>query len=235
MAATMLPPALVATAVDVKTLAAAVDTHYNHLHSLAAEFTEVYRGSGMERTETGTLWLKKPGKMRWEYRSPREKLFVSDGKDAWFYVPADRQARKTDARKLEDVRSPLAFLLGKTKLEKELQGLSLAPDVTPLQPEDVVLRGVPQALADRVSEILLEVTPEHKILRIVIQEADGAATEYRFGDMKEDVPIADARFQFKPPAGTETVEGGLEPWIADVAFEGYLRYLIATVCGWPVS
>jgi len=207
----MLPPALVATPVDVKTLAAAVDTHYNHLHSLAAEFTEVYRGSGMERTETGTLKLKKPGKMRWEYRSPREKLFVSDGKDAWFYVPADRQARKTDARKLDDVRSPLAFLLGKTKLEKELQGLSLAPDVTPLQPEDVVLRGVPQALADRVSEILLEVTPEHRILRIVIQEADGAATEYRFGDMKEDVPIADARFQFKPPAGTETAEGGLEP------------------------
>ncbi len=64
-------------AADVKTQAAAVDAHYNHLHSLEAEFTEVYRGSGMERTETGTLWLKKPGKMRWEYRSPREKLFVS--------------------------------------------------------------------------------------------------------------------------------------------------------------
>ena len=119
-------------AADVKSLAAAVDAHYNHLRSLEAEFTEVYRGSGMERTETGTLWLKKPGKMRWEYRSPREKLFVSDGKDAWFYVPDDRQARKTPAKKLEDVRSPLAFLLGKTKLEKELQGLSLAPDVAPL-------------------------------------------------------------------------------------------------------
>ena len=97
-----------------------------------------YRGSGIERTESGTLWLakgglKKPGKMRWEYRSPREKLFVSDGKDAWFYVPADRQARKTDARKLDDIRSPLAFLLGKSKLEKELRGLSLAPDMQPLQ------------------------------------------------------------------------------------------------------
>ena len=178
---------------------------------LKAEFTEVYRGSGMERTETGTLWLKKPGKMRWEYRSPREKLFVSDGKDAWFYVPADRQARKTPAKKLEDVRSPLAFLLGKTKLEKELRGLSLAPDVAPLAAGNVVLRGVPQALADRVSEILLEVTPDHRIARIVIQEVDGAATEYRFGDMKEDVAIADGRFDFKPPAGTETVEGGLEP------------------------
>jgi outer membrane lipoprotein carrier protein len=200
-----------ASSVDVKTEAAAIDAHYNHLRSLQAEFTEVYRGSGMERTETGTLWLKKPGKMRWEYRSPREKLFVSDGKDAWFYVPGDRQARKTAAKKLEDVRSPLAFLLGKTKLEKELQGLSLAPDVTPMIAGNLVLRGVPQALADRVSEILLEITPDHQIARIVIQDVDGAATEYRFGDMKEDVAVGDGRFVFAPPAGTETVEGGLEP------------------------
>jgi outer membrane lipoprotein carrier protein len=200
----------VASAADVKTEAAAIDAHYNHLQSLQAEFTELYRGAGMERTETGTLWLKKPGKMRWEYRSPREKLFVSNGKDAWFYVPSDRQARKTAAKKLDDIRSPLAFLLGKTKLEKELQGLSLAPDVPPLAPANVVLRGVPQALADRVSEVLLEVTPDHQIARIIIQEVDGAATEYRFGEMREGVEIGDGRFQFKPPAGTETVEGGLE-------------------------
>jgi len=200
-----------APAADVKTMVAAVDTHYNHLHSLEAQFTEQYRGSGMDRTESGTLWLKKPGKMRWEYRSPREKLFVSDGKDAWFFVPGDRQARKTAAKKLEDVRSPLAFLLGKTKLEKELQGLSLAPDIAPLAAEDVVLRGVPQALADRVSEIVLEITPDHQITRIVIHEVDGSSTEYRFGDMKEDVAIGDGRFEFKPPAGTETVEGGIEP------------------------
>ena len=196
---------------DVKTLAAAVDAHYNHLHSLQAEFTEEYRGSGIDRTEAGTVWLKKPGKMRWEYRSPREKLFVSDGKDAWFYVPGDRQARKTAAKKLEDVRSPLAFLLGKTKLEKELQGLSLAPDVTPLATGNVVLRGVPQAMADRVNEVVLEVTPDHQIARIVIQEVDGSSTEYRFAEMKEDVTIGDGRFAFKPPAGTETVEGGLGP------------------------
>src|SRR5579864_8723579 len=173
---------------DVKTVASAVDAHYNHLRSLEAEFTEVYRGSGMDRTESGTLWLKKPGKMRWEYRSPREKLFVSDGKAAWFYVPGDRQARKTEAKKLEDLRSPLAFLLGKTKLEKELRGLSLAPDVTPMNAGDVVLRGVPAAMADRVSEIVLEVTPDHQIVRIIIREVDGSETEYRFVDQKEDIP-----------------------------------------------
>src|ERR1700720_3615790 len=159
-AATLLLLAMTLTAAaateDVHSIAQAVDEHYNHLHTLQAEFTEVYRGLGMERTESGTLWLakggmKKPSKMRGEYRSPREKLFVSDGKDAWFYVPDDRQARKTDARKLDDVRSPLAFLLGKSKLEKELQGLSLAPDVAPVDAGDVVLRGVPTALAERVS------------------------------------------------------------------------------------
>ena len=201
---------------DVHSVAAAVDEHYNHLHSLQAEFTEVYRGSGMERTESGTLWLakgglKKPGKMRWEYRSPREKLFVSDGKDAWFYVPGDRQARRTEARKLDDIRSPLAFLLGKSKLEKELQGLSLAPDVAPLIVGDIVLRGVPQALADRVSEILLEVTPEHRIVRIEINEVDGSVTEYRFSDQKEDEAISEGLFRFRPPPGTETFESGLGP------------------------
>jgi outer membrane lipoprotein carrier protein len=199
---------------DVHAIAAGVDEHYNHLRTLQAEFTETYSGSGMERTESGTVWLakggmKKPGKMRWEYRSPREKLFVSDGRDAWFYVPGDRQVRKTEARKLDDIRSPLAFLLGKSKLEKELRGLSLAPDVAPVTAGDVVLRGVPAALADRVSEILLEVTPEHQIARIVIDEVDGSATEYRFSEQKENVEIPEGRFEFNPPAGVETVEGEL--------------------------
>jgi outer membrane lipoprotein carrier protein len=203
-----------ALAEDVQAIAQAVDEHYNHVRTLQAEFTEVYRGSGVERTESGTVWLakgglKKPGKMRWEYRSPKEKLFVSDGKDAWFYVPDERQARKSAARKLDDIRSPLAFLLGKTKLQKELQGLSLAPDVAPVAAGNLVLRGVPEAMADRVSELLLEVTPEHQIVRIVIAEVDGSTTEYRFSNQTEDVAIPDARFQFHPPAGTETVEGEL--------------------------
>lgn len=196
-----------AFAVDVKALAAAVDAHYDHLQSLQANFTEVYQGSGMDRAESGTLWLKKPGKMRWEYRSPREKLFVSDGKAVWFYVPADRQARKESAKKLEDLRSPMAFLLGKTKLEKELRGLSVASDVQPLDPGDVVLRGVPQAMANQVSEVLLEVTPEHEIRQIILQDVDGSSTEYLFTDQKGDVSVVNAQFEFRPPVGTEVVEG----------------------------
>jgi outer membrane lipoprotein carrier protein len=203
--------AVTSFAADVKAEAAAVDAHYNQLHSLEAQFTELYRGSGMERNESGTLWLKKPGKMRWQYRSPKEKLFVSDGKTAWFYVPDDRQARKMAAKKLDDVRSPLAFLLGKARLEKELQGLSLAPDIAPLATGDTVVRGVPVAMADRISEIVLEITPAHQISRIILNEVDGSSTEYRFTDQKEDAPVADRQFEFRPPAGTETVEDLVGP------------------------
>jgi outer membrane lipoprotein carrier protein len=194
---------------DVHAIAQAVDERYNHLRSLQAEFTEIYRGAGMERTESGTLWLKKPGKMRWEYRSPRDKLFLSDGRDAWFYVPGERQVRRTAVKKLDDLRSPLAFLLGKTKLEKELQGLSLAPDVTPLAAGDVVLRGVPKSLADRVSQVLLEITPDHWIGRILIEEVDGSVTEYRFSSYRENVDVPDQRFQFVVPDGVEVIEGEL--------------------------
>ena len=197
---------------NIGTLAQAVDEHYNHLHTLEAQFTETYRGLGLERTETGTLWLekgglKKPGKMRWEYRSPEDKLFVSDGKDAWFYVPADHQARRTEANQLQDLHSPLEFLLGKTQLEKELRGLSFAPDLQPLNPGDVVVRGVPRGMADRVSEMLLEVDPEHEIVRIQMQNVDGSVTEYRFSDQKANVAIPAGWFHLKPPAGTETIEG----------------------------
>src|SRR5258705_2947443 len=194
---------------DIHQLARAVDERYNRLRSLQADFTEIYRGDGAERTESGTLWLKKPRKMRWEYRSPREKLFVSDGKAVWFYLPAERQLRKTDFRKLDDLRSPIAFLLGKTKLENKLQGLSKAADRIPADRSNTILRGVPKAMADRVSEVLVEITPSDRIARIVFTEVDGATTEFQFAAMKEDLAVNDHLFQFSPPTGVETIEGEL--------------------------
>ncbi|MFZ0798128.1 MAG: outer membrane lipoprotein chaperone LolA [Terriglobales bacterium] len=201
---------------DVRQLARAVDDHYNHLHTLQSDFTEIYRGDGPERVESGTLWLKKPRKMRWEYRSPEEKLFISDGQGVWFYMPAERQLRKTTLRKLDDWRSPLAFLLGKAKLENELQGLSKAVDQSPWGAGNTVLRGVPrgvvsQSTGGQVSEVQLEITPDHQIVRIVFVERDGATTEFRFAGWKEDQLVSDGRFRFTPPPGVEVVEGELGP------------------------
>jgi outer membrane lipoprotein-sorting protein len=64
-------------------------------------------------------------------------------------------------------------------------------------------------MADRVREVLLEITPEHEIARIVIREADGASTEFRFSAQAEDVKVADKEFHFTVPAGVEVVSGEL--------------------------
>jgi len=195
-----------AAAPDLKTTAHAVDDHYNHLKSFKAAFTEIYQGPGISRTESGTLWLKKPGRMRWEYHVPREKLFLIDSSHAYFYVTGERQARKTPLKNLDDIRSPLRYLLGKTKLEKELDGLSLAPDLAPTQPGGIVLRGVPKALKDQVSSVVLEISPEHEIRRILIYGVDGATTDFRFSQIEENVPVPDSLFRFTPPPGVETLQ-----------------------------
>ena len=109
-------------------------------------------------------------------------------------------------KNLEDLRSPLAFLLGKTKLEKELKALSFAPDIQAWKPEDVMLRGVPRGLEDRVEQVVLEITPEHRIARILIHAVDDSVTEYRFSNSKENVEVADKQFRFTAPSGTEMIE-----------------------------
>jgi outer membrane lipoprotein carrier protein len=195
-----------AQAADVHTVARAVDEHYNNLKTLKAAFTEVYEGPGVSRTENGTLWLKKPGRMRWEYRQPREKLFLTDSQTAYFYVPGERQARKTSIKNLDDIRSPLRYLLGKTKLEKELEGLSFAPDVPPLQTGDMVLRGIPRGMKDRISEVVLEVSPADQIVRIMIHEVDGTTTDFRFSQIEENVSVQNSLFRFTPPPGVETIQ-----------------------------
>lgn len=184
-----------------------VDKHYNNLQSMRSHFTEEYHGAGMSRSEAGTLYLKKPGKMRWDYEQPRKKLFLSDGKTAWFYVPGEQQARKAPVSKLDDIRSPLRFLLGKTKLRKEFNEIGIAPNIQPQTPGDIVLRGSPKGMEDRVSLVILEVTSDGRIDRIEIEEVDGAVTDFRFTDTTENGSVADNLFHFSPPAGVEVVEG----------------------------
>src|SRR5215471_6151299 len=173
VAITLLASSSWSSAVGVAEIARGTDEHYNNLKSFKADFTEIYKAPGVSRTESGTLWLKKPGRMRWEYHQPREKLFLTDSHTAFFYVPGENQARKTPLKNLDDIRSPLRYLLGKTKLEKELEGLSLAPDLSPVKSGDTVLRGVPRAMKDRISEVVLEISPGFQIDRIILREVGG--------------------------------------------------------------
>jgi outer membrane lipoprotein carrier protein len=179
-----------------------VDQHYNRLHSLRVQFTETYRGMGMNRTESGTLLLQKPGRMRWDYSNPAGKVFVIDEKFGYSYTPGDAQAERYPAKQLEDFRSPLRFLLGHTRIEKELTNLTLVP-----QGADYQLRGVPQGMEQRVAEVTLTVTAEGRIDAIQWRETDGATTEFQLTHELSNPPLAADTFSFQPPAGVVVVKG----------------------------
>jgi outer membrane lipoprotein carrier protein len=179
-----------------------VDDHYNHLSSLRASYSEHYAGMGMDRTETGTLLLKKPGRMRWNYAAPVGKLFILDGRYGWFYTPGDAQAQRIPAKQLDDLRSPLRFLLGHTQLQKELDGLTVTPEGSGFR-----IAGVPKGMAQRVKLLSLVVTAAGAIDRMRLEEVDGAVTEFIFSQMQEDVPVRDADFKFTPPDGVSVVDG----------------------------
>jgi outer membrane lipoprotein carrier protein len=179
-----------------------VDDHYNHLSSLRASYTEHYAGMGMDRTESGTLLLKKPGRMRWSYNTPVGKVFILDGKFGWFYTPGDNQATRIAAKKLDDLRSPLRFLLGHTQLEKELQNTSVTPSGGGYK-----IAGTPKGMAQRVKTLSLTVTASGAIQNMKIEEIDGAVTEFAFTAMQENLPVLDSDFTFVPPVGVAVVDG----------------------------
>jgi outer membrane lipoprotein carrier protein len=183
-------------------LAQRVDHHYNALHSLKAQFTEDYTGLGRSRSESGTLLLLKPGRMRWDYSHPAGKLFILDGKFAWFYTKGDSQVQRIAAKQLDDFRSPLRFLLGHTQLEKEIDHLAATPAANGV----FTLAGIPHGQEKRVQRLTLTVTAEGVITAIDIQETDGADTRFTFTGEQPNVPIPPATFHFTQPAGVPVVD-----------------------------
>ncbi len=182
-----------------------MDAHYNHLSTLKASYTEFYTGLGMNRTETGTLLLRRPGRMRWIYSAPVGKVFVLDGKFGWSYTPGDTEVQRIPAKQIDDLRSPLRLLLGHTELRRELDGISVVPQGT-----NFLIRGVPKGMAERVKQLSLVVSAAGIIQSLRLEEIDGSATEFRFTDIEENVPIPAEEFTFAPPAGV-TVVNGLPP------------------------
>lgn len=183
-------------------LAKKVDDRYDHLRSLETRYTERYRGMGIDRTETGTLLLRKPGRMRWSYDAPAGKVFVLDGKDAVSYTPGDAQANRLPAKQLNDLQSPLRFLLGHSALNREFEHLSVAP-----VEGGYSLSGVPRGMGQRIRNVFFTVDPQGVIHGLQIDETNGSITSFTFTDMHENVPAPETDFAFVPPPGVTVVNG----------------------------
>jgi outer membrane lipoprotein carrier protein len=199
-------------------LARAVDAHYRDAHTLAAVFLEKFTGGGAGlRVESGRVYFSQPGKMRWDYDSPEKKMFLVDGHNVWYYIPASHTASRALIKKSDDWRTPLALLAGKVKLEKICGKLAFAdlgpdgqgfdPEERPTEEDNMVLVCMPRKEDESFfQKVLIEVNSRNQIIRIVLRQPGDVEIEYRFGDWKENIPIAETKFHFEPPAGVAIVD-----------------------------
>ena len=170
---------------------------------LVARFTQSYRSGmlGREVTERGVVSIKRPGRMRWEYKDPEEKLFVSDGRTFYFYVPADRQVIVSEQ---DDQRSLAARLLsGRGGLLDEFDA-SLEP---PLEEGVVRLKLVPRKDDAEVARAYVDAEPTGRIRSILIEDQQGNRTRFRFENVRENTGLDDRLFRFQVPKGVEVVHG----------------------------
>ncbi|MGA8023026.1 MAG: outer membrane lipoprotein carrier protein LolA [Candidatus Acidiferrales bacterium] len=206
------------SAPDAKLAVRALEARYHHASTLKATFFERYSdGSGGGSAESGTVYFSRPGRMRWEYESPEQKLFIVDGTNVWFYVPADRTASRAKVKGSSDWRTPLALLTGKTDFSRLCRTIDLVDaakddpsDDRPLTAGDTMLRCVPRnespSADGEVSEVLIESDSEARLVRLLIRQPGALETEFRFANWEENLPIPEAKFHFEPPANVAVVD-----------------------------
>ena len=186
---------------DVTRTLKGVEDRYNRAQALQLTFTETYRTRGRERTEKGELFLRKPGRMRWQYTSPAGKLFVSDGKFIYFYTPEDNRAEKMKLKETDDLRAPLAFLLGRLHFSDDFREFrSHAED------GGVFITAIPKSDKLPYAEVSFLTGVDYSIRRLEVKGQDNSVLEFAFENERTGGAIRDALFRFTPPAGAEFID-----------------------------
>lgn len=199
---------------------------YRQKHSLKVTFLETYTDNGHAiRKEAGVAYFLRPGKMRWEYAAPERNLFIVDGKNAWFYVPADHTVTKVPGRQSNDWRTPFALLAGDMRLSRLCERLEFAQQ-EPQRMENVVLfcvvreshssaegsKAKSKEPAAETTTALLEVDRNSgELVRVVFHDTGGIKIEFQFTGWVFDQPVDPALFRFAPPLGVAIVEGYTSP------------------------
>lgn len=212
---------------EVKRLVGLFEMRYRPARTLQATFLERYtENEKVVRTEAGTAYFRRPGKMRWEYESPERDLFLVDGQTAWFYVPADHAVMRVPAKQSTDWRTPLALLAGEMKVSRVCASVDLAGREKAENEQNVMLRCTLRgAKADRSSAdsgaegspggdkpdaVFFEIGRDTgELWRLLVRQSGGVQVEFRFANWHLNPPVADSAFRFEVPAGVAIVNGEL--------------------------
>ena len=193
---------------QIEALVAKVQSHYDAMDGFEAEFTQRYERRLLKRVveESGRVVVKKPGRMRWEYRIPEEKLFVTDGSRSYFYIPFERQVMVSHhpqgAMGMEE-GSPFELLAGRARMTDSFAFFASKEDPTQ---GGAMLHLIPTSRHEEFEDVELEVDPKTgAMLRVVLLDAARNRTEFIFENMRADSNLPESLFQFTIPSGVEVV------------------------------
>ena len=191
-------------------VAAALQRRYERIADFTASFTHTYEGGVLRRkpSESGTVFIKKPGKMRWEYTAPQKKLFVSDGRTIYMYFPTDKQVIKNDVPPQDQATNAVSFLMGKGDVGRDFNAKyeSGGSDDTYVLRLDPKVR---QAEYDWLQVVVDRKT--HQIRALTAGDGQGGRSTFAFSNFKENTGLSDKMFQFSIPRGTEVITSGKTP------------------------
>jgi outer membrane lipoprotein carrier protein len=188
-----------------KKLIIGLESRYGGMKGLSADFTQVYRDkAGRKLEERGTLQLKRPGKMRWDYRQPEEKIFIVNDKTVYFYLPKDKEVTITDLKESDDPRAPFAFLLGRRNLQKDFKTIEVSSLESPIVAGNVVLELVPKRVSNTLKRLFVEIEPKAiRLSRIVLINANDGRSDFVLSNFKENFSPEDNFFEFVPDEGVK--------------------------------
>jgi outer membrane lipoprotein carrier protein len=197
----LLSGCLGAQTIDLNGTLKGIENHYNKTQTLELGFSETYTLKGRKKTETGTLLLRKPGRMRWQYAMPAGKLFVSDGQFLYYYSPEENRAEKMKLKEADDLRAPLAFLLGRLNFHEDFREFHSTQQTT-----GVLITAIPKSDKLPYSEVSFLATPDFAITHLQVKGQDGSLLEFDFQGEKKNPALSEAMFKFSVPPGAEFVD-----------------------------
>jgi outer membrane lipoprotein carrier protein len=206
--ASLFPLAARAAAPDLDQTVLKVQEAYEGIQDLSARFYQIslVRGSGGKEESNGTVWLKKPGMMRWEYKSPEARLIVCDGKTLYIYSPADRQVIVQEASKAFS-STAVNLLAGMGKLKEDFS-IRWGKEAAKSGRGALLLELKPVQSQGQIEQVLMEVNPQTFLVeRIVLKDILSNTTTLTFKKVKTNTGPGDSLFTFVPPAGTQVIKG----------------------------
>jgi outer membrane lipoprotein carrier protein len=188
-------------------VAAALQKKYHTIRDFTADIDHESEGGILRKkqSERGFVQVKKPGKMRWDYKAPEPKVFVSDGRRIYLHVPADNQVIVSPVPDEDQATTAVLFLVGKGNLTRDFK-VSYADDGGP---DTYSLRLDPK-LPERDYD-WLQIVVDRRTLQIrTLSAADsqGGRSTFQFSNFKENVGLPDKTFAFKIPRGADVTTNG---------------------------